>query len=195
MIPTLVGEFVTLRPLTVDDAAMTLHWRQGKRAINLNSGAETVEQQAVWLSTRPSSEFNYVIQLKSGADVGMLSLLGVDKINRHAETGRFLIGDESAVKGIPAAVEAMKLIYELAFDQLYLVRVFGSVASDNQLMIKWQKFLGMKEEGRMRQHYFINGHFQDAVILGLLADEYRQMTLPRMKALIAAGRPTARQAG
>lgn len=189
---TLAGEFVTLRLLTVDDAAMTLHWRQSKRAINLNSGAQTVEQQAKWLSSRPASEYNFAIRLKSGIDVGTLSLLGIDKTNRHAETGRFLIGEEEAVKGIPAAVEAMKLLYELAFDRLDLVRIYGSVASDNHLMIKWQKFLGMKEEGRLRQHYFINGHFQDAVMLGLLADEYRKNALPRMNSFIAAGRQAAR---
>jgi RimJ/RimL family protein N-acetyltransferase len=191
---TLSGEFVTLRPLTVDDAAMTLHWRQSKRALNLNSGAQTVEQQSAWIASRPASEYNFVILLKSGTPVGTLSLVDVDKVNRRAETGRFLIGEEEAVKGIPAAVEAMKLLYELAFDQLGLQRIYGSVASDNHLMIKWQKFLGMKEEGRLRQHYFINGHFQDAVMLGLMADEYRQAALPRMKSFIAAGRQSAARA-
>jgi len=46
----------------------------------------------------------------------------------------------------------------------------------------------MKEEGRLRSHYFINGHFQDAVLFGMLVDEYRSVALPRMKSLIAAGR-------
>ena len=106
----------------------------------------------------------------------------------HAEPGRFLIGDESSVRGIPAAVEAMKLVYELVFDELKLQRVHGTIASDNVLMMKWQKFLGMKEEGRLRKHYFINGHFQDAIMFGMLVDEYRSTALPRMNSLIAAGR-------
>ena len=85
----------------------------------------------------------------------------------------------------------MKMVYEIVFDELQLKRVYGSIASDNVTMIKWQTFLGMKEEGRMRSHYFINGHFQDAVWLGLLDEEYRRVALPRMRALIAAGRSNA----
>jgi RimJ/RimL family protein N-acetyltransferase len=86
----------------------------------------------------------------------------------------------------------MKLLYQLAFDRLKLVRVYGTVASDNTLMIKWQKYLGMKEEGRLRSHYFLNGKFQDAVCLGILEDEYRRVAEPKMRALIAAVGGSAR---
>jgi RimJ/RimL family protein N-acetyltransferase len=184
----LKGEFIDLRPLTPDDAQMTLLWRQSARAVNLNRGAQTVAQQAAWLASRPESEYNFAIDLKNGSSVGMVSVSGIDTIHRHAEPGRFLIGDEDAVRGIPAAVEAMKLVYGLVFDELKLLRVYGSVASDNVLMMKWQKFLGMREEGRLRNHYYINGHFQDAVMFGMLVDEYRNTALPRMNSLIAAGR-------
>jgi diamine N-acetyltransferase len=121
----------------------------------------------------------------------MLSLIGVDTQNSHAESARFLIGDEDAVRGVPAAVEAMKLLYELAFDQLGLERVWGTIAADNRRMIKWQRYLGMREEGRLRNHYRIAGRFQDAVCLGILAEEYRGQARPRMEALIAAGRKEA----
>jgi len=186
---TLHGGFVDLRPLRVDDAAMTFAWRQSQRSVNLNRGAQTVQQQARWLASRPESEYNFAIMLKTGLPVGMVSVTGIDTVHGHAEPGRFLIGDENAVRGIPAAVEAMKLVYELVFDELKLQRVYGTIASDNVLMMKWQKFLGMKEEGRLRKHYFINGHFQDAVMFGMLVDEYRVTALPRMNSLIAAGRP------
>jgi RimJ/RimL family protein N-acetyltransferase len=187
----LQGEFVDLVPLRAEHAELTFAWRQGSRAVNLNRGAADAAQQAAWIASRPASEHNFIIALKDGRPVGMLALCGIDTLHRHAESGRFLIGDEDAVKGIPAAVEAMKLLYELAFDQLGLTRVFGTIAADNKLMIKWQRFLGMKEEGRLRNHYFINGHFQDCVMLGILGDEYRHAALPRMNSLIAAGRRAA----
>lgn len=185
---TLEGEFVTLRPLSVDDASLTLAWRQSARAANLNAAPQSLEQQANWISTRPDSEYNFVIELKDGRRVGMVSLTGVDATHRRGEPGRFLIGDEEAVRGVPAAVEAMKLVYELAFVKLGLQRVHGSVASDNTLMIKWQKFMGMTEEGRLRNHYFINGKFQDAIIFGLLAEEYQAKTKLKMEVLIKAAK-------
>lgn len=184
----LSGEFVTLRPLTVADAELTFGWRTADRARYLNAGAETIEQQARWIAGRPDSEYNYVIELADARPVGMLSLTGIDPVNRHGEPGRFLIGDEAAVQGIPVAVEAMKLLYRLAFDELGLVRLHGIVAAENTLMIKWQKFMGMQEEGRLRNHLLLDGRFQDAVVLGLLVEEYRQKTVSRMDGLIAAAR-------
>jgi len=55
-------------------------------------------------------------------------------------------------------------------------------------MIKWQTYLGMTQEGCLRQHLFIDAHPQDAVVFGLLDSEYRRITLPRLKSLIAAAR-------
>jgi diamine N-acetyltransferase len=184
----LEGEFVNLLPLQVSDAEMTFRWRRAQRAKFLNQGAVSVEQQAAWIASRPFTEYNFIIELKSGRPVGMISLTNIDLTNRNGESGRFLIGDEEAVKGVPVAVEAMKLLYELAFDQLCLVRVCGTVADNNNLMIKWQKYMGMKEEGRLRNHLCQDGQFHDAIFLGLLVEEYRQTTLPRLNTLIAAAR-------
>jgi RimJ/RimL family protein N-acetyltransferase len=185
------GDFVDLRPLTVADAELTLAWRRGQRARLLNAGSATVEQQAQWIAGRPDTEYNYVIELATSRHpIGMLSLIDVDLVHRRGETARFLIGDEAAAQGVPAAVEAMKLLYRLAFDELGLLRVWGTVVATNTLMVKWQKFLGMKEEGRLRQHLYLDGTFHDAVLLGLLAEEYRTITLRRMDVLMAAARTT-----
>lgn len=188
----LQGRFVDLRPLRPDDAELTYRWRTSARARLLNDGASTVAQQEAWIRNRPPSELNFIICRKDAVAVGMLSLVGIDKVNRHAETGRFLIGDEDGARGLPAAVEAMKLLYGIAFDTLGLVRIYGTIASENRRMIKWQRYLGMREEGRMRRHYFIDGSFQDAMMLGLLVEEYRAEALPRMNALI--GMATGAQA-
>ncbi len=179
------GKFINLRLIESDDALITFNWRSSERASLLNGGAKTVNDQKEWIKSRPKNEFNFIIELKNKSPVGMLSLINLNIINKNAETARFLIGDEDAVKGVPAAVEAMKLIYGFAFDDLNLVRLYGTVASENSLMVKWQKYLGMKEEGRMRNHYFINDNWQDAIVLGLLVDEYRTQSLPRMNALMS----------
>jgi RimJ/RimL family protein N-acetyltransferase len=185
----LTGRFVQLRPLRVEDAAMTVAWRTGERARLLNQGALNAGQQAEWISSRPPNEHNFLICLMGGRPVGMLSITGIDLVNRRGEPGRFLIGDEAAVRGIPVAAEATKLLYDFAFDTLGLERVYGTVVAGNPLMAKWQKYLGMREEGRLRRHYFIDGRFQDAIMFGLLREEYRESMLPRLNALIALAEP------
>ena len=184
----LKGEFVNLRPLKLHDTELTFRWRHAQRAKFLNAGAATAEQQAAWIAGRPASEYNFIIELRNGHPVGMLSLTDIDATNRRGEPGRFLIGDEEAAKGVPVAVESMKLLYELAFDRLGLIRLYGIVAANNHLMLKWHKHLGMKEEGRLRNHLYLAGQFMDGIFVGLLLDEYRKITLPRMNVLIAAAR-------
>ncbi|MBB3905645.1 GNAT family N-acetyltransferase [Methylobacterium brachythecii] len=185
---TLPGVFVDLRPIEVSDAVATCKWRSADRARHLNQGAQTPNDQARWIASRPQSEHNFIIQLKSNQPVGMLSLVDVDERNSRAETGRFLIGEEDLVKGQPVAIEAMALLYDFAFNGLGLARLYGTIAASNTLMIKWQKFLGMKQEGVLRNHYRIGGEFQDAVAMGILEDEYRTVFLARAKALMAAGK-------
>jgi RimJ/RimL family protein N-acetyltransferase len=185
----LTGQFVVLRPLQVEDAEMTLRWRTSQRAALLNRGATTVADQAAWIASRPETEFNFVIQLRSGEPVGMLSLVNVDLIHRRAEPARLLIGEPGAVKGSPVAMEALKLLYELAFDYLGLHRIHGTVVAENRQMLKWHLYLGMKEEGCLRQHQFIAGRYHDIVCIGMMESEYRTVALPRMNALIRPANP------
>jgi len=181
------GLYVVLRPLRVEDAEVTLAWRQSDRAILMSRGATTVDEQVAWIASTPETEFNFVIQLHSGQTVGMLSLINIDETHRRAEPARFLIGEPDAVRGLPVAVEALKLLYELAFDRLGLNRVHGAVVAENQQMLKWHLYLGMKEEGRLRQHKYIAGRFHDIVCVGMLESEYRTVALPRMNALMRGG--------
>lgn len=186
------GEFANLRPLEVADAGLTLGWRGGSRAKYLNTVSADLEEQENWIRSRPHGEFNFIIELTDGHPIGTLSLIGVNHQHKHGESARFLIGDEAASRGKPVALEAMLLLYKLAFDELGLNRVFGTIAEDNKMMIRWQKYLGMKEEGRLRQHYFINGKWQDAVCLGILRSEFVAEAEPKMRIMISAARQIAK---
>jgi diamine N-acetyltransferase len=184
----LKGEFVDLRLLQNTDAEVTLRWRTGNRASLMNPGAVTLEQQAVWIFSWSAFEFNFFLSMKKGCPIGMLSLISVDHRHRRGEVARFLIGDQQAVQGIPAAVEAMFLLYKFAFDELNLQRLFGVVVSGNPLMLKWHRYMGLTEEGRLKRHYFMDQQFQDGICVALLVEEYRKKTLPRMQALLASMR-------
>lgn len=183
------GVFVVLRPITPDDAAVTLSWRQSARARLLNAGARTVAEQAAWIAARPAGEVNFILETAGERrPFGMLSLVDIDLNNQRAEPARFLIGDEDAVRGQPVSVEAMALLYELAFDELGLRRLYGTIAAENTLMLRWQLYFGMTEEGRLRSHTLINGRYQDIVLIGMMDEEYRRTAKPRMAAFIAAAR-------
>ncbi len=187
----LEGEFVDLLQLVPDHADVTLGWRGGARARLLNRGATSVEQQRNWIAARPASERNYLIVLKDQTPVGMVSLVDIDMVARKAEPARFLIGDEDAVRGVPVAAEALLLLYRYAFDVLGLHRLYGTIAAPNQPMMKFHEYSGMRREGVLRDHLFLDGKFHDGMVYGLLEPEYRSVTTRRLQGLVAMGRRTS----
>lgn len=185
----LEGRFIDLLPLAPEHAEVTLDWRGGTRARLLNRGAQTVAQQREWIISRSTGELNYLIALKNGNPVGMVSLVDIDMSARKAEPARFLIGDEDAVRGIPVAAEALALLYRHAFDTLGLRRLHGTVAAPNRAMMKFHEYSGMRREGVLREHLYLDGEYHDGVVYGLLEPEYRSVTIARLQGLIAmAGR-------
>ena len=111
-LPTLRGQWVNLRPLCEADAELTFAWRQGARAQLLNQGAESVEQQARWIANRPACEYNFIIETKTQRPLGMLSLSGIDSVNR-VRTGPLLdwrrsrcTGHSGSSRGHEAALRA-----------------------------------------------------------------------------------------
>lgn len=183
----LKGNFVDLIPLEIADAQLTLKWRNQDRARFLNRVYSDEKGQVDWIKSRPLSERNFMLVLKSGEKVGMLSLINIDLDNRRAESARFLIGEEEKCAGEPIATEAMFLLYRYAFDYLKLSRIYGHVQASNRMMIKWQKFFGMKEEGVWRSHYKTDDGFDDAILLGILNDEYIHTAKKRFESLIKMG--------
>ena len=180
----LIRKFINLRLIQISDAYITLKWRNSNQAKYLNKGANTVEEQKQWIKSRPTNELNYIIETKKEIPVGMISLINIDFTNKTAAPGRFLIGEKNEIKSIPAAFEALLLIYKLAFKKLKLLRVYGTIAEENINMIKFQKYFGFVEEGRFRKHYYINGHYQDAICFGLLANEFHKVVLVRLNKMI-----------
>lgn len=183
----LTGCYVRLRPLVPSDAELTHKWRESPRAFLLNRGARDVDEQRDWIAGRAGyAEFNFVMEVAAGP-VGMISLLEMQFVHRTFEVGHFLIGEPELVKpygnGVIAA-EATMLLYDFAFDTLKLHSQHGPIASENVNMITWSRYMGCKEEGRLKDFYWLNGHFMDAVWVGLGEDTYRSFTRPRLLGLI-----------
>jgi GH25 family lysozyme M1 (1,4-beta-N-acetylmuramidase) len=42
----------------------------------------------------------------------------------------------------------------------------------------------MKQEGVQRDHYWLNDHWQDAILIGMTEDDYRFIAKPKLEALI-----------
>ena len=116
----LKGRMATLRAITLEDAEITLRWRQSPRARFLQQGAQTVEEQRAWIASKQGSEeFNWIIEYKN-MPVGMISLHDISGQNRTAIMGRELVGEQEKVGPAPVAFEAEMLVCDFAFQQLQM---------------------------------------------------------------------------
>lgn len=110
-----------------------------------------------------------ICEASGGPIVGIISLNGIDFINRKAEIS-VVIGDKKA-RNITIFVEASTLILRHGFDTLNLNRIYGGSISRDlvQLMCR---MLGCKDEGVARQDIFKDGAYHDAYLYGVLASDF-----------------------
>ena len=69
--------------------------------------------------------------------------------------------------------EAIELLLDYAFDELGLNRVSLSVFEFNEVAISTYAELGFREEGRLRRALLRDGAFHDAILMSVLASEWR----------------------
>ena len=103
-----------------------------------------------------------------GEPVGIVGVSGIDPDGGLAEVGYFL---DPAAHGRGYATAAVASLVEYAFDHRRLAKLYADAFADNEASRRVLEKNGFREEGRLRQHAFVDGERVDVVRYGLLADE------------------------
>lgn len=114
-----------------------------------------------------------VVEL-SGQLVGAMGL-AIKGTHRHAELG-YWIGVPYWNRGY--ATEAGRMILRFGFEELGLNRIFAHHFVRNPASGRVMLKLGMRLEGRLRQHVRKWGEFEDLDEYGILASEWRAPGIP-----------------
>ena len=104
-----------------------------------------------------------------GVAVGTVSLFGADELARHAEVGIALV-PEARGRGIGTA--AIARIVEFAFVRRNLRRLHLEAIASNVGAIRVYEKAGFVVEGRLREHAWVRGAYEDVVRMGLLRSEW-----------------------
>lgn len=70
------------------------------------------------------------------------------------------------------ATDATRTIVDFGFGDLKLHRISAAIGPDNRASIKVAEGLGMRLEGRIRDHVFTNGTWRDSLLYAVLAPEW-----------------------
>ncbi len=142
------GNRITLRPITADDTAMVLKWRNSDRTVRnfYYRKPVTEEDHIKWLSEKvdKGEVWQYVVVLKeSDTPIGSVYLQHIDRVSLTGETGVFF--SEDAPEGQGLATEAVKLLgEEVGFKMLGLLHLTAKVISTNTASIKLHENAGYR---------------------------------------------------
>ena len=173
----LVGEGIELRRHERANYPLYARWYGDEEIWHLTSWApEPLQRGAVekLFEDREKSpkDDSFAIH-RSGEDepLGVISLTNIKEANASADLS-VIVGDEKD-RDQGLGTEAIWVILRYAFEDLGLHRVSLSVFEFNERAITSYEKLGFKEEGRLRQVIRRDGESHDAILMRILASEWR----------------------
>jgi RimJ/RimL family protein N-acetyltransferase len=108
--------------------------------------------------------------IEDGELIGGVTVAADDRTNRKGEIG---YGLRIRHWGMGYGTEAVSLALRLAFGDLGLHRIEALIEPGNSRSINIVTKLGFSQEGRMRERHLEPHGWEDALVFGLLEDEWR----------------------
>jgi len=131
-------------------------------------------QQERWFERIQTDEktIRLAVQDIEGPLIGYTGFWNINWRDRHAKHA-VLIGDPT-YQGRSYGREIILTSARYAFDEMCLYRLGAIILETNEASLKAYQECGFQLEGRMRKHTFRGGKHVDSLLLGLLAEEYRE---------------------
>jgi RimJ/RimL family protein N-acetyltransferase len=163
---------VTLAPLERDDLPRVLTWVNDAelcRAVVRVLPVTQLEHER-WYEALILRKDAVTFAIRhQGTLIGVCGLKDIHPRDRHAELWIYL--GEGQHRGRGLGRRALKLLTRFGFDQLNLHRIHLHVPAYNAAAQRAYRACGFREEGRDREHLYIDGAYHDAVRMGLLRTE------------------------
>lgn len=111
-----------------------------------------------------------IIDKESGRVIGACGLHNWYADHRRSEVGYHMMDDTFKNKGIMSQV--LKFVLHYGFETMHLHRIEALIGTQNIPSQKLIKKFHFKQEGLLKEHYFVNGRFEDSLVFALLKSEY-----------------------
>lgn len=168
-VPELKGARIVLRRPTSGDVETRLGLGRRRQIVEAYGG--TFDPAAPYTRSQAEAAIRFIEQqdyawvIDAGRFIGHVRLHGVSRQDRRAALA---IGiDDPSCLGKGYGTEAVRLVLTYAFDGIFH-RIGLRVLSNNARAIACYRKCGFVEEGREREAAFVDGAWQDDIIMGLL---------------------------
>lgn len=158
------------RPLVQDDLALILFWRNHPqiRRHMLTRHEISPDEHAQWFERASGDPRKKLLIIEeAGVALGFVNFSGVEP-NGVADWGFYAA--PGAAKGSGKKICATAL--NTAFDDFMLHKVCGQALESNAASAGLHLALGFSQEGRLREHSWMDQGYQDLLCFGLLRREW-----------------------
>ena len=177
--PTLQGEMITLRPIRPDDAEAMWEMLADPEGNRLTGTTRTFTREEIdaWCASRATAEGRYDFAVTTNGDDAFRGEIVLNEVDEVVRSANLRLSMGPTYRGRGYGTEGIQLVLGFAFDGIGLHRVELDVLSINARAKSLYENLGFRVEGRKRDAYRDGDGYCDAIIMGLLEDEYRASQL------------------
>jgi RimJ/RimL family protein N-acetyltransferase len=176
----LEGKLVRLRPLEPEDLEPAAKWMNDPEVtyfLGMRYPISRVEEER-WLREASTSNnfaggLRLAIETKEGMLLGSIDLRNTSPEDRRASLGVVIGEPEYWSKGYGA--DAIMTVLRFGFGQMNLNRVSLDLFEFNERALACYRKCGFREEGRLRQDRFKHGRYWDAIVMGILREEFEAL--------------------
>jgi len=173
---SLVGEYVSLRPMRPEEVKLIHAWANNPDVLpfwygRIKSLAEIKSDYAAdyFTDDDPYTGRCFAIE-KEKIPIGMICYNRIDQDNRNVELDMMLGEKEYWNRGLGS--DALRIFIRYLFSNFNLNRIWLGTYAYNQRALRAYEKVGFKREGILREDGFIQGKFVDTVVLSILRREY-----------------------
>ncbi|GAA0590966.1 spermidine N1-acetyltransferase [Virgibacillus siamensis] len=116
-----------------------------------------------------STQHRQFILALDNEKIGYVGLFDMEERHRNAEFGIMI---DPEFQGNGYAGKATKLALEYGFQQLNLHKIFLFVAKKNEKAIHIYEKIGFQIEGELKEHFFVDGTYHDAVMMRIFQRDF-----------------------
>ena len=181
--PFLMGKKLYLRSLEeedwgedylrwLNDPEVTRYFEFGRLPVTLSMNRRYLER----FQDSTTDIILAMVDRKTDRHIGNVTLNRISWVNRTADTGIMIGRKEFWGKGY--AYEAWSLLFHYAFQRLGLRKIIAGAVVGHEGSLSVLRRLGFRQEGVLRQEFYLDGIYHDVIRMGLFSGEFYKNAPP-----------------
>jgi len=174
----LTGDRIRLRAIEKSDLLAFVRWLNDPEVRNNIDMPvpRSMGQEEGWYAdmlSKPVIEQPLGIEIQDEDNwvlIGNISFMNINQTDRNAEVGIFI--GEKTCRNRGYGTEAMRVMLQHGFETLNFEHTYLHVHANNHRGLRSYEKNGFIQEGRLRNHHYMEGRYIDVIIMGILKDEW-----------------------